>query len=191
MGVHPFGDPRIVDEFAAERVDVDVREFHGYAAEWTPEQVAFFVDGELVKTVHQSPSLPDAVHARHLRAHGGPCRRPAQVDGRLSESSVVDSVPCLAPLTAARPGDPTLARVGARRARMPTWAPTRELPPQPRGPRRVLGRRGAGIDWRTEPTTVLDASRAPFYRWFPDGELNTCDNALDRHVAAGTATGPR
>ena len=25
----------------------------------------------------------------------------------------------------------------------------------------------------------------PFYRWFPDGELNTCENALDRHVAAG------
>src|SRR5215211_704919 len=41
------------------------------------------------------------------------------------------------------------------------------------------------IDWRTQPTTVLDRSRAPFYRWFPDGELNTCENALDRHVAAG------
>ena len=25
------------------------------------------------------------------------------------------------------------------------------------------------ILWRTEPTTVLDVSRAPFYRWFPDG----------------------
>ena len=35
------------------------------------------------------------------------------------------------------------------------------------------------------PRTVLDESRAPFYRWFPDGELNTCENALDRHVAAG------
>ena len=41
------------------------------------------------------------------------------------------------------------------------------------------------IDWRTKPTTVLDRSGAPFYRWFPDGELNTCENALDRHVAAG------
>ncbi|MDN3462280.1 AMP-binding protein, partial [Kocuria sp. APC 4018] len=26
---------------------------------------------------------------------------------------------------------------------------------------------------------------APLYRWFPDGELNTCVNAVDRHVAAG------
>ena len=41
------------------------------------------------------------------------------------------------------------------------------------------------IDWRTPPTTVLDASNPPFYRWFPDGVLNTCENALDRHVAAG------
>lgn len=41
------------------------------------------------------------------------------------------------------------------------------------------------IDWVTEPTQVLDDSRPPFYRWFPDGELNTCANALDRHVAAG------
>ena len=40
------------------------------------------------------------------------------------------------------------------------------------------------IDWVTEPTQVLDDSRPPFYRWFPDGELNTCANALDRHVAA-------
>ncbi|MFP5310819.1 MAG: AMP-binding protein, partial [Actinomycetes bacterium] len=29
------------------------------------------------------------------------------------------------------------------------------------------------------------SSRAPLYGWFPDGELNTCWNALDRHVADG------
>ena len=41
------------------------------------------------------------------------------------------------------------------------------------------------IDWDVTPTTVLDASDAPFYRWFSDGRLNTCWNALDRHVEAG------
>jgi propionyl-CoA synthetase len=41
------------------------------------------------------------------------------------------------------------------------------------------------ITWRSAPTRVLDADSAPFYRWFPDGTLNTCENALDRHVAAG------
>ena len=58
MGVHPFGDPRISDEFAAETVPIDARDFHVYAAEWTPEHVAFSIDGEHVKTVGQSPSYP-------------------------------------------------------------------------------------------------------------------------------------
>jgi hypothetical protein len=58
MGVHPFGDPRIVDEFAAETVPVDVTDFHTYAAEWSPELVAFSVDGRPVKTVRQSPAYP-------------------------------------------------------------------------------------------------------------------------------------
>jgi hypothetical protein len=58
MGVHPFGDPRIADEFAAETLPIDARDFHTYAAEWTPEHVAFFVDDELIKTVEQSPAYP-------------------------------------------------------------------------------------------------------------------------------------
>ena len=41
------------------------------------------------------------------------------------------------------------------------------------------------IDWETPPSRVLDSTRAPFTRWFPDGRLNTCANALDRHVARG------
>ena len=41
------------------------------------------------------------------------------------------------------------------------------------------------IDWVKEPTKAVDDSAAPIYRWFPDGELNVCFNALDRHVAAG------
>ena len=41
------------------------------------------------------------------------------------------------------------------------------------------------IDWYREPTVVLDKSSPPFYRWFADGTLNTCFNALDRHVRDG------
>ncbi|MGH3629484.1 MAG: propionyl-CoA synthetase [Sciscionella sp.] len=41
------------------------------------------------------------------------------------------------------------------------------------------------IDWSRKPGRALENSSPPFYRWFPDGELNTCYNALDRHVAAG------
>jgi len=43
------------------------------------------------------------------------------------------------------------------------------------------------IDWITKPRQVLDESRAPFYTWFPDGRLNVCYNALDRHVVHGRA----
>jgi propionyl-CoA synthetase len=39
--------------------------------------------------------------------------------------------------------------------------------------------------WSRRWDRVLDDSRPPFYRWFPGGELNTCYNALDRHVEAG------
>ena len=42
-----------------------------------------------------------------------------------------------------------------------------------------------GVDWVDPPTRVLDDSTPPFYRWFPDGTLNTCFNALDRHVRDG------
>ncbi|WP_203889691.1 propionyl-CoA synthetase [Planobispora longispora] len=41
------------------------------------------------------------------------------------------------------------------------------------------------VTWSRAPGRVLDRDDAPFYRWFPDGELNTCFNALDRHVEAG------
>ena len=41
------------------------------------------------------------------------------------------------------------------------------------------------IDWIEAPEVGLDDSSAPLYRWFPDGVLNTCANAVDRHVHAG------
>lgn len=41
------------------------------------------------------------------------------------------------------------------------------------------------IDWVKPPTRALDDSRAPLYDWFSDAEVNTCWNALDRHVEAG------
>jgi hypothetical protein len=58
MGVHPFGDPSIVDEFEQVELSIDAREYHVYAANWTPDCVEFFVDGSLVKVVEQSPDYP-------------------------------------------------------------------------------------------------------------------------------------
>jgi propionyl-CoA synthetase len=42
-----------------------------------------------------------------------------------------------------------------------------------------------GIDWVSPPQSALDDSGAPVYRWFPGATLNTCFNALDRHVLEG------
>lgn len=41
------------------------------------------------------------------------------------------------------------------------------------------------IDWDKTPSRALDSSRAPLYEWFSDGMVNTCWNAVDRHVEAG------
>jgi len=42
-----------------------------------------------------------------------------------------------------------------------------------------------GIDWYQKWDTVVDDSNPPFYRWFAGGLMNTCYNAVDRHVEAG------
>ena len=41
------------------------------------------------------------------------------------------------------------------------------------------------IDWDKKPTKALFDENAPIYEWFSDGMVNTCYNAVDRHVAAG------
>ena len=54
-------------------------------------------------------------------------------------------------------------------------------------PAAFWARAAGAVSWIREPRRVLDDSNPPLYRWFPDGELNTCANALDRHVAGGRA----
>ena len=41
------------------------------------------------------------------------------------------------------------------------------------------------IDWVKKPSKALFADDAPFYEWYKDAEVNTCYNAVDRHVLAG------
>src|SRR5262245_61582008 len=41
------------------------------------------------------------------------------------------------------------------------------------------------VHWYRRWDKVLDDSNAPFYRWFVGGQVNTCYNALDRHIEAG------
>jgi Glycosyl hydrolases family 16 len=57
-GIHPFRDPKLTDEFSAPRLDLDVTDFHVYAADWRPGRVDFLVDGDHVRTVRQAPDYP-------------------------------------------------------------------------------------------------------------------------------------
>ena len=57
-------------------------------------------------------------------------------------------------------------------------------------PAKFWGEAASAVTWIREPERVLDDSNPPFYRWFAGGELNTCANALDRHVADGRGKQP-
>ena len=58
MGIHPFDDPALTDEF--ERVDlaIDVGDFHDYSVDWSADRVTWFVDDRVVRVVDQSPGYP-------------------------------------------------------------------------------------------------------------------------------------
>src|SRR5262249_972562 len=56
-----------------------------------------------------------------------------------------------------------------------------------RDPKGFWARAAESIHWYKKWDQVLDASRAPFYRWFSGGVVNTCYNLLDTHVENGRA----
>ena len=54
-----------------------------------------------------------------------------------------------------------------------------------RDPEAFWAQAAEAVSWYKRWDRVLDDSRPPFSRWFVGGELNTCYNALDRHVEGG------
>lgn len=58
MGVHPFRDPGLRDDFATSRLPIEVSEFHVYSIDWRPGRVDFFVDGAHLRTVQLAPDYP-------------------------------------------------------------------------------------------------------------------------------------
>ncbi|UCD34672.1 MAG: AMP-binding protein, partial [Nitrospiraceae bacterium] len=57
-------------------------------------------------------------------------------------------------------------------------------------PEGFWGEAAENIDWYKKWDKVLDDSNMPFYRWFSGGEMNTCYNAVDRHVKNGRGDQP-
>ncbi len=44
------------------------------------------------------------------------------------------------------------------------------------------------VKWFKPYKKILDRSNPPFYRWFSDGVINSCYNAIDRHVEEGNGS---
>lgn len=86
MGIHPFADPRLDDDFEQVRLALDVREPHEYAADWAPGRARFFVDGALVKESAQAPDYPLQLMLGLYEFRG------EQVAGRYPKELVVERV---------------------------------------------------------------------------------------------------
>jgi propionyl-CoA synthetase len=57
-------------------------------------------------------------------------------------------------------------------------------------PEGFWGEAALALDWDVAPRRALDRHARPLARWFPDGRLNTCHNALDRHADGGRGDQP-
>ncbi len=57
-------------------------------------------------------------------------------------------------------------------------------------PLRYWQQRAKALSWTAPPRQIFDDSSGPYGRWFPDGQLNTSYNCLDRHVESGAGERP-
>lgn len=58
MGIHPWHDPNLYDDFDKIEVAGDVTQPHLYSVEWMPGQTNFYINETLVKSCDQSPDYP-------------------------------------------------------------------------------------------------------------------------------------
>ena len=57
-GIHPWSDPKLTDEFFHVPLPIDATQFHIYAHEWSPAYVDFYIDGQKIRRIDQSPDYP-------------------------------------------------------------------------------------------------------------------------------------
>jgi beta-glucanase (GH16 family) len=58
VGIKPFRDPALTDDFAAPRLAIDVADFHTYAVDWDADLAVFTVDGQEVRRCPHPPTYP-------------------------------------------------------------------------------------------------------------------------------------
>ena len=72
---------------------------------------------------------------------------------------------------------PSKAKISSGEKRKQDWEKSIK------NPQEYWSEKAKAIDWFKPFNKVLDDSNPPFYKWFPDGELNISYNALDRHIS--------
>ncbi len=92
MGIHPFADPGLTDDFEKVEVSGDLTEMHDYAVEWERGRATFSVDGRVVKTSAQSPDYPMQLMLDVFEFEPDP-------DGRYPKEFVVERVRGWEPLS--------------------------------------------------------------------------------------------
>lgn len=78
VGVHPFGDPALRDDFVQVETAVDLRHERTYAVEWTPHSARFYLDDELIAETDQSPAYPLQLMLNLYELPDGNPRAPAE-----------------------------------------------------------------------------------------------------------------
>ncbi|HEX6868146.1 MAG TPA: glycoside hydrolase family 16 protein [Candidatus Limnocylindrales bacterium] len=96
MGIHPFGDPALVDDLRHLRVPFDTGEPHDYAVAWEPGRSDFFIDDAHVLTLDQAPDYPLALML-DLYELPPPDGRPSARTGPYPKEAVVHHVRGYAP----------------------------------------------------------------------------------------------
>ena len=71
-GIHPFGDDDLTDQFFEDRFEIAADHFNIYAVEWKPEEVRFFLNNQLVRSISQSPAYDMQLMLNIYELHPSP-----------------------------------------------------------------------------------------------------------------------
>ena len=58
VGIKPFRDPQLTEDFAAPRLPMDVTQVHTFAVRWDVREAVFTVDDEVVRLCQRPPTYP-------------------------------------------------------------------------------------------------------------------------------------
>ncbi|UTT61912.1 glycoside hydrolase family 16 protein [Microcella humidisoli] len=78
LGIHPFGDPALRDDFVQVPLAGDALDWHTYSVEWMPGSARFFIDDVLVAEADQSPAYPLQLMLNLYELPDGRPRDPAE-----------------------------------------------------------------------------------------------------------------